>query len=175
MKKSILLSILLVFTAASIHAQLADSIKVYLLRDFQRSKSYTQEYLDAMPADKYGYRPNDSVRTFALQMLHLADATNYFASTATGTPNPRPDGLEKMKNPTKDSVVAAVNASYDFMISSLEKTSPSTWLEIAKSGNRGFPKLIWFQKALEHQAHHRGQTTIYIRMQGIKPPRERLF
>ncbi|HET9745897.1 MAG TPA: DinB family protein [Chitinophagaceae bacterium] len=30
-------------------------------------------------------------------------------------------------------------------------------------------------KAFEHQNHHRGQTTIYIRAQGIKPPEERLF
>jgi len=175
MKKSILTGLLLLFTVASIQAQLADSIKVYLIRDFQRSKAYTQEYLDAMPADKYGYRPTDSVRSFALQMLHLADANNYFANIAAGISNSRPGGLEKMSNPTKDSVVAVVNASYDFIISVLEKTGPSAWLEIAKSGNQGYPKLIWYQKALEHQAHHRGQTTIYIRMLGIKPPRERLF
>ena len=30
-------------------------------------------------------------------------------------------------------------------------------------------------KTFEHQTHHRGQTTIYIRLQGIKPPQERLF
>ena len=30
-------------------------------------------------------------------------------------------------------------------------------------------------KAFEHQTHHRGQTTIYIRLQGIRPPEERLF
>ena len=30
-------------------------------------------------------------------------------------------------------------------------------------------------KTFEHQTHHRGQATIYIRLQGIKPPEERLF
>jgi len=30
-------------------------------------------------------------------------------------------------------------------------------------------------KAFEHQTHHRGQTTIYIRLVGLKPPGERLF
>jgi uncharacterized damage-inducible protein DinB len=30
-------------------------------------------------------------------------------------------------------------------------------------------------KTFEHQTHHRGQTTIYIRTQGIKPPQEKLF
>jgi len=30
-------------------------------------------------------------------------------------------------------------------------------------------------KIFEHQTHHRGQTTIYIRLQNITPPNERLF
>nr|WP_324497299.1 DinB family protein [Haliscomenobacter sp.] len=30
-------------------------------------------------------------------------------------------------------------------------------------------------KAFEYQTHHRGQTTIYIRLLGIKPPNEKLF
>jgi len=30
-------------------------------------------------------------------------------------------------------------------------------------------------KTFEHQTHHRGQATIYIRLQGIRPPQEQLF
>ena len=30
-------------------------------------------------------------------------------------------------------------------------------------------------KTFEHQDYHRGQTTIYIRLNNIKPPEERLF
>jgi uncharacterized damage-inducible protein DinB len=30
-------------------------------------------------------------------------------------------------------------------------------------------------KAFEHQTHHRGQTTVYIRLAGAKPPQEKLF
>jgi len=30
-------------------------------------------------------------------------------------------------------------------------------------------------KGFEHQSHHRGQSTIYIRLLGIRPPQERLF
>jgi uncharacterized damage-inducible protein DinB len=31
------------------------------------------------------------------------------------------------------------------------------------------------KKAFEHQTHHRGQTTVYLRMAGITPPQEKLF
>lgn len=30
-------------------------------------------------------------------------------------------------------------------------------------------------KGFEHQTHHRGQTTVYIRLAGSKPPQEKLF
>jgi uncharacterized damage-inducible protein DinB len=34
---------------------------------------------------------------------------------------------------------------------------------------------VGFQKTFEHQTHHRGQTTVYLRLKGIKPPNEKLF
>jgi DinB family len=174
MKKSILLLSVFFGSFISAHAQLADTVKAYLIRDFQRAKAYTQEYLHAMPADRYSYRPHDSVRTFAQQMLHLSEGNFGIGSLASGIPVPR-RGLEKGVSPVKDSVVAVVNASYDFIIDALIKTDPSSFLTEAKMGNMGFSKLAWFNKVFEHQTHHRGQTTIYIRMVGIKPPPERLF
>jgi len=47
--------------------------------------------------------------------------------------------------------------------------------EMVKMGNNEMNKELVFAKAFEHQTHHRGQTTIYIRMKGIKPPNEMLF
>lgn len=174
MKKTLLLLLVVCTSAISAHAQFADSVKVYLIRDFTRAKAYTLDYLNTMPADKYNFKPQDSIRTFAQQMLHLADGNFGLASVATGIPVPRRD-LEKMPNPVKDSVVAAVNASYDFIINGLVKTDPSTLLTEAKMRNFGFSKLVWFNKVFEHQTHHRGQATIYIRTAGYKPPQERLF
>jgi hypothetical protein len=36
--------------------------------------AYTVDYLNAMPADKYSFKATDSTRSFAQQMLHLAQA-----------------------------------------------------------------------------------------------------
>lgn len=30
-------------------------------------------------------------------------------------------------------------------------------------------------KTFEHQTHHRGQTTVYLRMSEITPPQEKLY
>jgi uncharacterized damage-inducible protein DinB len=34
---------------------------------------------------------------------------------------------------------------------------------------------VLLAKAMERHAHHRGQTAIYLRLKGVKPPSERLF
>ncbi len=79
---------------------------------------------------------------------------------------------------TADSVMYYVNSSYDFAINAIKNLSPTALLETA-SFNMGqtltATRLSWLMKAFEHQTHHRGQTTIYLRLAGIKPPNERLF
>jgi len=47
--------------------------------------------------------------------------------------------------------------------------------EKIKRGNIEETRYAWLLKNFEHQTHHRGQATIYIRLRGIKPPNEKLF
>jgi uncharacterized damage-inducible protein DinB len=78
----------------------------------------------------------------------------------------------------KDSVMYYVTASYDFAIKAVQNSDTSKWGEIKKImafGGSSATRFALMNKAFEHQSHHRGQTTIYIRMLGIKPPQERLF
>jgi len=155
----------------------ADTIKTQLLKDWQRAKDYTIEYLNTMPADKYGARPVDSIRSFAEQMLHLSMGNEGLISTATGAAkifNSR--NLEKAPGAqSKDSVMYFVSASYDYAINSIKNTDASKLGERVTRGRLSETRLTWLMKAFEHQTHHRGQCTIIIRLQGIRPPNERLF
>ena len=159
------------------NAQLADSLKTQYIKDWQRAKAYTKEYLDAMPKDKYNYKPQDSIRTFAQQMIHLAQGTISLMTSGTGKKVPdiiNRRGLEQM-NLSADSVAFFVNLSYDFAIEAVSEFDMNKFAERVKRGNFDEPRVAWMMKAFEHQTHHRGQTTIYIRMLGIKPPNEKLF
>src|SRR6202042_126520 len=146
-----------------------DSIKAQFIRDWERAKSYTLEYLNAMPADKYSFKAVDSIRSFAQQMLHLASGNAGLMSAATGEKLPNfPKSLEPSPTAqTKDSVVSYVTQSYDFAIASVKKLDPN---KLGEVGPRGTTRFAWLLKAFEHQTHHRGQTTIYIRLVGIRPP-----
>lgn len=129
-----------------------------------------------MPADKYSFKATDSIRSFAQQMLHLAAANVGLPSGAIGNPPAFAAGLEARSSAqTKDSVMYYVTASYDYVINGIKNSNTATWGEKSKFFNFEETKLVWFMKAFEHQTHHRGQTTIYIRLVGVRPPNERLF
>jgi len=75
----------------------------------------------------------------------------------------------------KDSVMYYVTASYDYCINALKNTDVNKWGEKKKMSGQEITRFALMIKAFEHQTHHRGQTTIYIRLVGIRPPNERLF
>ena len=156
-------------------------VKEQMVKDWQRAKDYTLEYLNTMPADKYSYKPNDSVRTFAGHMLHLAGANVFYMFVANDIQPPSWLSRELQTRATaqnKDSVMYYVIASYDFAIKAVQNSDTSKWGEIKNImafGGSSATRFALMNKVFEHQTHHRGQTTIYIRMLGIRPPNERLF
>ena len=90
-----------------------------------------------------------------------------------------PATLEKSAGAqSADSVMYYVNSSYDFAINAIKKL-PATSLMQTATLNMGRPltetRLAWLLKSFEHQTHHRGQTTIYLRLAGVRPPNEKLF
>jgi len=135
------------------------------------AKAYTKRYLDAMPPEGYDFKPIPEIRSFAQQMLHLADANYYFVSIASGKPSPiGAVSLEQTIEPTKTATAKAVLDSYDYFIHVLNEITEDQLSETVKFGDLEVPKAAAFSKAYEHQAHHRGQTAIYLRLKGITPP-----
>lgn len=148
-----------------------------MVADWTRARDYTKEYLDAMPEDGMSFKPSPDIRSFAEQMLHLANANYAFASAATGAANPmQGKQLEKMEEyKTKAALTKTVTDSYDFVITSIKGLDTKKADEGIKLFGRDTSRMGALHKAFEHQTHHRGQTTIYLRLKGVKPPAEKLF
>ena len=178
-KLSLLFTVLaLTFVSSSVFAQFTQSQQV---AEWQRAKLYTKAYLDAMPEDGYGFKPTPEIRSFAQQMLHIADANYVLATVASDKSNPigetlANDGLlEKTASTTKEATTKAVMDSYDFVISTLQNMTPGQLQAMTKFGKHELTRSGLFGKAFEHQTHQRGQTTIYLRLKGVTPPAEVLF
>lgn len=169
----------LVFSSLS-RAQTIPSadIKDQMVKDWERAKSYTVDYLNRMPADKYSFKAVDSIRSFAQQMLHLSQGNLFLMSRAVDQAPPaflQSDLEHSATAQNKDSVMYYVTSSYDYCISAVKNSDVNKWGKRETLSGMEVSRFAMMNKAFEHQTHHRGQTTIYIRLQGIRPPDERLF
>ena len=162
----------------SAYSQFNETVKAQFVKDWERGKAYTLEYLDVMPKDKYGFKAQDSIRSFSQQMLHLAHDIIIMISYGTGKQRIwDSQNIEaRISAQSADSVRYFITASYDYAIDAIKNMDASKLEEKYKT-RRNFEetRFAWLLKAFEHQTHHRGQTTIYIRLLGIKPPNEKLF
>ena len=137
MKKDVLMAVLILplfilMSPSIVNAQSlsADDVKTQMVKEWERAKVYTNEYLNTMPAAKYSYKAVDSIRSFAQQMLHLAGGNVFLMSSASTDKGPSfGAGLENRPGAqTKDSVMYYVNASYDYCINAVKNSDLSKWL-----------------------------------------------
>ena len=148
------------------------------MKEWERAKSYTVGYLNTMPADKYLFKATDSARSFAQQMLHLAQANVFLMSIATDL-EPLPFSIADLEHSPgaqkKDSVMNYITTSYDYCIHAVKNFDVNKWGENKKIFGFEETRLVLIMKTFEHQVHHRGQTTIYLRLLGLKPPSAGMF
>src|ERR1700692_118234 len=126
---------------------------------------------EAVPADKYTWRPAPHVRSFAEVFLHVS-AANYNIYKLVGTPPPTGvdvKGLEKSTTDKakviatlKDSFAHARKAITAMPDSDLDKSLD--WFG-GKNTERGILLFI-----VRHAAEHLGQSIAYARFAGITPP-----
>ncbi|HEX4949557.1 MAG TPA: DinB family protein [Blastocatellia bacterium] len=142
--------------------------------EWTRAKNWTKEYIDKMPEDGMSFKPVPEVRSFAEQMLHLAAANFFYGVRGTGATNPyQGKNLEKMDEfKTKTALTKVVMESYDFVINNVTKLDPAKLEERQPARGMNIPRAEFLVMGFEHQTHHRGQTTIYLRMKGVTPPPE---
>src|SRR6202521_4040976 len=126
---------------------------------------------EAIPADKYTWRPASDVRSFAEVFLHVS-AANYNLYKLVGTPPPSGVDLKGLEKSTSDKakVVATLKDSFAHAKKAIT-AMPDADLEKSldwfggKNTERGILLFI-----VRHTAEHLGQSIAYVRFVGIVPP-----
>ena len=155
--------------ASQLVARPAPKVAAQFLGTFGRAAELNMAFADAMPGDKYGFRPVPEIRTYAEQLLHVAGSNVWFTSTyITGAENP---GINfEPEAPSKEAVTDLMKQSDDFVKSSISGMSDEEMAEIVETfaGEISKSTVCWLMR--DHMTHHRGQMIIYLRMNGMAPP-----
>ncbi len=143
-----------------------------LLKDWTNMKGTITKIGDAMPEDKFGYKPTPAQRTFGEQLLHIAGANVGLMKTlgAKATP-PTID----QKATSKAAILKAVADSYDYGIEVLKEQTDQSLLESVKGpsfiGTATRARLVW--ATIGHAWDEYGAMTTYLRLNNIVPPASR--
>jgi hypothetical protein len=135
----------------------------------QRSQNNTVGSIEAMPADKFSYKPTADQMTFAHLAVHIIGFNNGFCAKAADVPAPKVE--EPKESDSKDQLVAAVKASYSFCSDALSKMDDSKLGDtIDLFGGRQAPRAMAALILSGGWADHYAAAAMYLRLNNIVPP-----
>jgi hypothetical protein len=134
---------------------------------------------EAMPAEKYDFAPKqgafEGVRTFSLQMSHIATVLNEFAAAILG--EKEADGGQNENGPTslhgKEAVVKYLKDAFAYSHKAMKSLTPENYTEEVKVSWGKPPRAALAIESISHTLDHYGQSVVYARMNGIVPPASR--
>jgi DinB superfamily len=151
-------------------------------REISAIEKQILEVAEAMPEDKFNFSPESlnipgsdykGVRTFAVQVKHIA-ASNYFIwSPITG--DKLPEGLKDGNGPenlkTKADIIKFLKDSFAQGHKAAATLTNENMLQPV--GRNNSPRLHLAEFGVAHAYNHYGQMVEYLRMNGIVPPASR--
>jgi uncharacterized damage-inducible protein DinB len=156
-------------SGASTAAPTKDPVATAARLILQRFQNNTIAAVEAMPADKFTYKPTPDQITFGHLAAHIASSNDLFCSKAADVPAPNVD--EPKETDSKDQLVAAVKASFTFCSDALSKMDDSKLGDtIELFPGRQFPRSVAVLAIASSMSDHYAAAAMYLRLNGILPP-----
>lgn len=150
-------------------AQTKDPVATAARLVLQRFQNNTIGAVEAMPADKYTYKPTADQITFGHLAAHIADSNNLFCSKAADVPAPKVE--EAKDTESKEQLVAAVKASFTFCSDALSKMDDSKLGDTVELfPGRQLPRSVAVLAIAASMSDHYAAAAMYLRLNGILPP-----
>jgi uncharacterized damage-inducible protein DinB len=149
-------------------------------RQITQLESQMVAVAEAMPEDKYDSLPaqlntkdsRDPVRSFAMEVKHVATANYLFWGSMTGDPVPAgvkgPNGPDDIK--TKADIIKYLKGSFAIGHKAAATLTAENVVEQVPFRQNKAPRLYLATFAVEHAYDHYGQMVIFLRMNGVTPP-----
>ncbi len=166
------LSLLLAATVALPHAvgvRAADPVADAFRNDATRHGRILVSAAEAMPADKYAYKPTPAQMSFADIVVHLAEGNDFLCGKIGGATAPERSKMDATAS--KEQLVARLKETFQFCDSALSKLDDSKLgEELPFFGGRKMTRAGIMTVATGDWADHYSQMAIYLRLNGLLPP-----
>jgi hypothetical protein len=128
---------------------------------------------EAMPADKYNFRPTPAQMSFAQIQVHLAtEGNDDLCGKLTGIPVPQRAAVDTTA--TKDQLIARLKETFQFCETVLEHLDDSKLsTQIQLFGPNPFSQAAAILITVGDWADHYSQEANYLRLNGVLPPTAR--
>ncbi len=126
---------------------------------------------EAIPAEKYEWRPAPGVRTTSEVIMHIA-ISNHWLLAPTGVAMPAKLNGSKLETTIrkKEEVVAWLKESLDAVSDARSKLGPEGLQKKVKVAGRNTNSDNMYLRIIMHNAEHLGQLVAYARSMGVTPP-----
>lgn len=147
----------------------ANPVSSTVKEQLTRSSKNIVTAAEAMPADKYSFKPTPEMGTFGHLIMHIAGANTALCSKASGMAVPEMPKLAETD--PKDKLVAGLKASFEFCSTALatvddsKLSDPMTLFGSMPSSRAG--ALIILSGSW---SDHYGSEAMYLRLNKILPP-----
>ena len=141
-----------------------------LIRDLTGLEEKVVGLAEAVPADKYGWRPGEGVRSVSEAMMHLA-AANYFFPTLFGGSVPSGVDMANLEKITdRAQVLATLKSSFEHLRTLVRDTPDDKLDDAIKLFGQDATVAGALHTAVAHGHEHLGQLIAYARSIGVTPP-----
>jgi len=175
---NLIVALLLVLGTAGIApAQATDSsapsydMKAQALVDMERVQKKFVDLANAVPADKFGWRPSEDTRSFAEVLMHVEGERYQILRLMGATPPADFDGKTFEKSTAdKAKVIAELEKTWTFAKQAIGGMSNADFAKplpkLGPQANAG--DVVYILVADAHE--HLGQAITYARVNGVVPP-----
>src|SRR5262250_1632706 len=120
------LVVLVLMTSLAAIAQSKSAVADVLRQMLLGREKNTVAAFEAMPADKFEYKPTPEQMTFGHLAAHIAESNNYFCANVGDVAEPK---VELKGTEGKEKLVAAMKASFEFCHTALAKADDAKMME----------------------------------------------
>lgn len=155
-------------TAAPDMSPVANPVSTTVKAQLTRFSKNMVAAAEAMPAEKYSFKPSPEMNSFGHVVMHIAQSNNFLCAKISGQAAP---DVKLADTDTKEKLVAGLKDSFSYCAATLEKTNDA---------NLGDSMMLFGKNPTSRAAawialsdgwnDHYGAQAIYLRLNGILPP-----